>query len=140
MSAESNKALIRRIYEEFWGQKNLAVADELVHTGHDNRPPGSLPEFPDGLDGFKQVAQAYHTAFPDLQVSIVEQVAEGNAVATYWTAHGTNTGSLFGKPATNKAATFAGMSLDHVADGKIVNSWTHFDQLGMLQQLGVLPS
>ena len=140
MSTEDNKALIRRIFQEFWDQKNLAVADELVETNHTNHSPGSHPELPSDLEGFKEIARAYFTAFPDLRVTIVEQVAEGNTVVTHWTAQGTNTGSLFGMPATNKAAIFTGITIDRIAGGKLVESWTQFDHLGMYQQLGLLPS
>lgn len=138
MSAEDNKALVRRIFQEFWDQKNLAIADELVETNHTNHTPGDRPGLPSGLEGFKQLAIAYLTAFPDLQVTIVEQVAEENTVVTHWTAQGTNTGSLFGTPATNKIATVVGITINRIAGGKIVESWTQFDHLGMYQQLGVL--
>lgn len=77
MSAENNKALIRRVYQEVWGQKNLAVADELVETKRNGHTPGSRSDFLSGLGEFKQLAQAYFAAFPDLQVFIVEQVAGG---------------------------------------------------------------
>jgi SnoaL-like polyketide cyclase len=70
--------------------------------------------------------------------AIEDQVAEGDTVVTRWTTHGTNTGSLFGKPATNKPATITGITIDHIVGGKIVETWTNFDALGMLQQLGAV--
>jgi len=72
--------------------------------------------------------------------AIEDQVAEGDTVVTLWTTHGTNTGSLFGMPATNKPATITGITIDHIVGGKIVETWTNFDALGMLQQLGVVPA
>ena len=140
MSAEDNKALVGRAFQEFWVQRNLAIAEELFATNHVDHVHSRPPEVATGPEGLKQSAMAYFTAFPDLLVAIVEQVADENTVVTHWTAQGTNTGSLFGMPATNKAATFTGITIDRVAGGKIVESWSHFDNLGMFQQLGVLPS
>ena len=140
MSTQDNKALARRFFEEFWDQKNLAVADELLAANHVDHTPGSPPGLPPGPEGFKQFASAYFTAFPDIRITIEDQVAEGDRVVTRWKAQGTNTGSLFGMPATNKSATITGITIDRVASGKIVETWTNFDNIGMLQQLGVIPS
>jgi steroid delta-isomerase-like uncharacterized protein len=139
MSAEDNKVLSRRLFQEFWDQKHLAVADELLAANHVDHTPGSPPELPPGPAGIKQFASLYFTAFPDIRVTIEDQVAEGDRVVTRWRAHGTNTGSLFGMPATNQSATITGITIDRIAGGKIVETWTNFDNLGMLQQLGVLP-
>lgn len=109
MSAEDNKARVRRFFEEFWNQKNLAVADDFIAATHVDHTPGSPPGLPPGPAGFKQFGSLYFTAFPDLRVIIEDQVAEGEMVVTRWTTHGTNTGSLFGMPATNKSATITGL-------------------------------
>ncbi len=140
MSTEDNKALSRRLFQEFWDQKNLAVADELLAANYVDHTPGHPPGLPPGPEGFKQFASLYFTALPDIRLTIEDQVAEGDKVVTRWTSHGTNTGSLFGMPATNKSATFTGITIDRIAGGKIVETWTNFDNLGMLQQLGVIPS
>jgi predicted ester cyclase len=139
MSVEDNKALVRRVFQEFWVQKNLAVSDELIAPNHRVHGPRSHVALPPGPEGHKQSGLAFFTAFPDLQSVIVEQVAEGDTVVTLWTTQGTHTGSMLGMPATNKVVTFSGITIDHIADGKIVESWTHFDNLGMLQQIGILP-
>ena len=140
MSTEDNKALIRRLFQEFWDQKNLAVADELLAATHVDHTPGSPPGLPPGPEGFKQFASVYFTAFPDLHITIDDMVAEGDTVVTRWTTRATNTGSLFGMPATNKSMTITGITIDRLASGKIVETWTNFDNLGMLQQLGVIPA
>src|SRR6266566_7237188 len=140
MSTEDNKALNRRLFQEFWDQKNLAVADELLAANHVDHTPGSPPGLPPGPEGFKQFASVYFTAFPDLRITIDDMVAEGDTVVTRWTAQGTNTGSLFGMPATNKSATVTGITIYRIAGGKIVETWTNFDGLGMMQQLGVVPA
>ncbi len=139
MSTQDNKALARRFFEEFWDQKNLAVADELMAANHVDHTPGSPPGLPPGPAGFKQFASVYFTAFPNLRITIDDQVAEGDTVVTRWTSHGTNTGSLFGMPATNKSSTVTGITISRIVGGKAVETWTNFDNLGMLQQLGVVP-
>lgn len=135
MSTEQNKALVRRFIEELWNQKHLAHVDVLVDINYIDHTSGNPP----GPESLKQFAEAYITAFPDLHTTIEDQVAEGDKVVTRWTSHGTNTGSFFGHPATGKSATIAGMSIDRIAGGKIVESWDAIDQLGMLQQLEMIP-
>jgi steroid delta-isomerase-like uncharacterized protein len=139
MSTEQNKALARRFIEEIWNQKNLAAAKELMAATYVFHTPGSPPGLPPGPEGFQQFASAFFTAFPDVHTSIEDQLAERDKVVTRWTSRGTNTGSLFGMPATGKSATITGITIDRIADGKIVESWDELDQLGMLQQLGVIP-
>jgi steroid delta-isomerase-like uncharacterized protein len=139
MSTEQNKALARRFIEEIWNQKNLALARELIAATYVFHTPGSPPGLPPGPEGFHQFASAFLTAFPDVHTSIEDQLAEGDKVVTRWTSRGTNTGSLFGMPTTGKSATITGITIDRFAEGKIVESWDELDQLGMLQQLGVIP-
>lgn len=139
MSTEQNKALAFRFIEEIWNQKNLAVAKELMAATYVFHTPGSPPGLPPGPEGFQQFASVFFAAFPDVHTSIEDQLAEGDKVVTRWTSRGTNTGSLFGVSATGKSATITGITIDRIADGKIVESWDELDQLGMLQQLGVIP-
>ncbi len=140
MSTEQNKAFARRFIEEIWNQKNLAVAKELIAATYVFHTPGSPRGLPLGPEGFQQFASAFLTAFPDVHTSIEDQLAEGDKVVTRWTSRGTNTGSLFGMPTTGKSATITGITIDRIAEGKLVESWDELDQLGMLQQLGVIPA
>jgi steroid delta-isomerase-like uncharacterized protein len=140
MSTETNKSIVRRIFEEAFGQGNLAVLDEIIAPDQVNGGPGALPGMPSGPEGSKMLISAYRNAFPDLHFTIDEQVAEGNTVVTRWTAHGTHNGEFAGIPPTGKSATVVGMGVDRIENGKIVESWGLFDQFGMLQQLGVSPA
>jgi steroid delta-isomerase-like uncharacterized protein len=140
MSTESNKAIIRRFFEEAFNQGNLAVLDEIIAPNQVNGGPGALPGMPSGPEGAKALITTYRNAFPDLRFTIDEQVAEGNTVMTRWTAHGTHNGELAGIPATGRPATVVGVGVDRVENGKVVDSWGIFDQSGMLQQLGVIPA
>src|SRR5258708_8897709 len=138
--SEQNKALARRAMEEVWNQGKLTVIDELVAsnaTYHDANVPGGKFTGPEGV---KQFVQIYRNAFPDVRITIEDQIAEGDKVVTRWTAVGTHKGELMGIPATGKQATVTGISVGHVVNGKFVEIWTNFDALGMLQQLGVIPT
>lgn len=140
MSTEDNKTLSRRLFQEFWDQKNLAVADELMAANHVDHTPGSPPGLPPGPEGLKQFASVYFTAFPDLRITIEEMVAEGDKVVTRWATRATHKGDLMGIPPTGKQLTITGISIDRIAGGKIAETWTNFDALGMLQQVGVVPA
>ncbi len=137
MSTEENKALSRRLIEEVWNQGNLAVIDELTapnYVDHDPTRPIHGPE------GMKQFVSMYLTAYPDTHFTIEDQIAEGDRVVTRWTARGTHKGPLMGIPPTGKQVTVAGISIDRVVNGKLVEDWSSYDALGMMQQLGVVPA
>ena len=134
---EDNKRVTRRAIEEMFGGGKLELADEIFASewvGHDV----AMPEPSRGRDGVRQVVQGYRTAFPDLNLTVDEQIAEGDRVCTRWTARGTHGGEFFGAPATNKQATVTGMTIDRVRDGQIVESRTNWDALGLMQQLGLV--
>ena len=140
MLSETNKTVSRRFFDEVFGKGKLNVLDEIIATDHVNTGPGALPELPTGPEGAKQLVTLYRNAFPDLHFTIDEQIAEGDKVVTRWTADGTNKGELLGMPATGKSSTVTGIVVDRIANGKIAESWGIFDQFGMMQQLGVIPT
>ncbi len=146
MSAESNKSLSRRFMEEGFGRGNLKVVDEIFAANHTNHGPGALPGSAKGPEGVKQLVTYYRNAFPDTQFTVDEQVAEGDRVVTRWTAHGTQKGEMPGVsgmpgiPVTGRPVTISGVTIDRFVNGKIVESWGLFDQLGMIQQLGLMPN
>ena len=138
MSAESNKALSRRLLEEAFNVGNIDVIDELVTTDFVNHD-AALPEAMVGPDAAKATISGYRSAFPDLRITIEEQIADEQGVATRWSAKGTHEGDLMGMAPTGKQATVTGITIDRIVDGRIAESWTNWDTLGMLQQLGVVP-
>jgi len=140
MLTETNKTVSRRFFDEVFGKGKLAVADELIAKDHVNSGPGTLPGLPTGPEGTKQFVTMYRNAFPDVHFTIDEQIAEGDKVVTRWTGHGTHQGELMGIPATGKSSTVTGIVVDRLANGKIAESWGIFDQFGMMQQLGVIPT
>ena len=140
MLTETNKTVSRRFFEEVFGQGKLNVLDEIIAKDHVNRGPNTLPELPTGPEGAKQIVTMYRNAFPDFRVTVDEQIAEGDTVVTRWTANGTHKGELVGIPATGKSSTVTGVSVDKIVNGKVAESWVIFDQFGMMQQLGVIPT
>lgn len=136
MSAEDNKTLVRRVYEESINRRNLKVIDELIDPNYVDHIPGSPVQ---GIEGLQQAISTYLTAFPDLQMTIEDLIAEGDEVAARFTIRGTHTGELMGIPPTGRQVTVSALHILRVANGKIVEEWQNSDDLGMMQQLGVIP-
>jgi ketosteroid isomerase-like protein len=136
MSAEANKAVVRRYLEESTGGR-VAHLDEVLAPTYRSTLPGWPPL---DREGDKQMVQAFYAGFPDLRPSIEEQLAEGDRVATRVTWRGTHTGTFQGIPPTGRAVTMAVLRLDRIEGGRIAESWAQFDALGVMQQLGVLPA
>jgi steroid delta-isomerase-like uncharacterized protein len=135
MSAEEGKAITRRAYEAI-NQKNLDALDEIVASDIIDRDPapGQAP----GLEGVKQYFSSLHTAFPDVQMNIEDLIAEGDKVVARVTVGGTHQGEFMGIDPTGNQVTITGIDILRIADGKIVERWGKFDDLSMMQQLGVI--
>ena len=128
MSSEANKALARRIVEEMWNTKNLKVVEEVYS-----------PEFGDGHEATKQFVTAHLTVFPDLHITIQDQIAENDLVATRYVMRGTHQAEFANIPPTGNPFTVTGIEMHRFADGKLIDLWNVVDLLGMLQQLGAIP-
>ena len=139
MSAEENKRISRRVAEEVFSRGKVDLVDELVAENFVNHDPAAPPDLPPGREGLKALARFYKSAFPDAQITVEDQVAEGDRVVTRYSARGTHEGDFAGMPATGKQVTGTGITIDRIEGGKIVESWNQFDQLGLLQQLGGVP-
>ena len=137
--SEENKALSRRSMEELFNMGNLDAADEFIAQDHVHHDP-TMPEEGHGPEDFKQFASMYRSAFPDVHIEIEDQIAEGDKVVSRWVARGTHEGDLMGITPTGNRVTTAGMTIDRIADGKIAETWDNYDAMGMMQQLGVIPS
>ncbi|MGH2385045.1 MAG: ester cyclase [Candidatus Limnocylindria bacterium] len=136
--SERNKLVSRTLIEEVWNRGNFALVDELVSP--DFRGHSSSPDMDTrGVDGYREYHRGLRAAFPDLRYTIEDQVAEGDKVVTRWTARGTHQGAFAGIPATGRSGTISGVTTDRIVDGQSVECWTSLDELGLLQQLGVVP-
>ena len=138
MSTEQNKTLVRRWFEAF-SSGDLAAVDDLWAADVVDHSP-AVPNQAPGREGIKQIVTSFRAAYPDLAFTVEDLIADGDKVASRWTAHGTNTGAFMGMPPTGKQVTIAGMLIVRVAGGTMVESWVNFDALGMMQQLGVIPT
>lgn len=134
--SEQNKAAARAVFE-VWSSGELERLDELVAPNvvhHDPYDPHGFQ----GLEGMKKTIEINRTAFPDLQMTIEDQVADEDKVATRWSASMTHRGELMGAPPTGRRATLTGITIDRFEAGKIVEAWRNMDTLGLLQGIGAL--
>ena len=134
--SEENKALVRR-QEELFSGGNLDVADEIYapdYVGHDP----SNPEDVRGLEAAKRAASDYRQAFPDLRVTVEDLIAEGDRVAARLRFRGTHLGELDGIAPTGRRVDCTGIVVSRIEEGRIAEDWANFDDLGMMQQLGVI--
>jgi steroid delta-isomerase-like uncharacterized protein len=138
MSTEQNKQVVRRAFDEFINKKNLAAAAEYLAPDYVGHFTGAPPV--QGIAAFQQYLTMWNTAMPDSRVTIEDVVAEGDSLAVRVTYRGTHTGPLMNIPPTGKSVTISGINVFRFADGKAAEQWANVDDLGMLQQLGVIPA
>ena len=138
MSTEQYKTAIRRFVQQGFNQQDFAEYD--VFYGTELTDHGLPPNMPSGLEGRKMFMSAFFAAFPDLLATIEDIIASDDRAALRWSATGTHTGELMGIPPTSKSVTVTGIVIYRFEGGKAVEHWEVFDQMGMMQQLGVIPS
>ena len=137
MATEENKAKLRRIFEECFNEGNLATADELVAPDSRDTSPGIPPGVPTtGPDGLKSIVSQLRSAFPDLQVSIDEMIAEGDTVVARTTFTGTHRGNFQGISPTGQRVSFGTVDIVRLRNGQIASHYGLQDGLGLLQQVG----
>jgi predicted ester cyclase len=138
---EENKRIVRRWIEDLWNEKGdecLCVADEVISPDYKVHDPGS-PWREGGVEGEKQTFKKYRDIFPDLKYTIEDMIEEGDRVAFRHTVVCSHLGEGLGDPPippTGKKVEVSGISIVRIVGGKIVEHWIHWDNLGLLQQLG----
>jgi steroid delta-isomerase-like uncharacterized protein len=134
VTTEGNKSLLQRYIEEM-NKGNESYLDEYFAANYIyHGPAGEL-----NVEGFKAVHHMFLSAFPDAIASIEDMIAVGDKVATRWKIRGNHLGELQGMAPTGKEITITGIIITRVENGKVVEEWEAFDQLSMMQQLGVIP-
>jgi steroid delta-isomerase-like uncharacterized protein len=141
MSEAENRALFERYFDQVANKDNLDLADEIFATDYQHHDPANPDPRPMiGSQAVKDHLTSLKGAFPDLIFDIDDIVAEGDGIVVRWTARGTNTGDYFGMPATGKPIEITGMNTWVTRDGKAIEGWVNRDDMGLLQQLGVIPT
>ncbi len=133
----SAPSLIRRIFDEAFNRGNLAVVDEVLAPDHHARI--AIGGAPNGPQGLKLMIAIFRTAFPDLQCTVEDEIVEGDKFAVCWSIHGTHRGMFLSNPPTGKQVDVLGIIFGRTENGLIIEDWTLTDQLGILQQLGIVP-
>jgi steroid delta-isomerase-like uncharacterized protein len=138
MTSEQNKAVVRRAFEEPW-KGNLNVVDEVIATKYVGYDPAN-PEPLRGPAGVKEFISMYRAAFPDARITVEQQLAEGDLVATRWSGRGTHEGELLGVEPTGKQVTVSGLTISKLENGKIIEEFQNWDTFGLMKQLGAVPA
>jgi steroid delta-isomerase-like uncharacterized protein len=136
MSVENINA-IRRLFDEAWGQGKLELIDELCADSFIDHDPllGDADR-----EGLKARIGVYRAAFPDLEFTIEEVFAAGDRVVARWSGVGTFENEIMGQPPTGKKGSpVTGTTIDRFEDGKIVETWTQWDTLRLLKNIGAVP-
>jgi steroid delta-isomerase-like uncharacterized protein len=138
MSTEDNKALVRQLVEQVFGQGNISQVDELVAPDFLERE--ALPAgIPGGREGLKQLTATLRSAFPDFKARIDDILADGDKVVVRQTWTGTHKGEFMGIPPTGRNISVEVIDIIRLADGKFVEHWGVMDAMAMMQQLGAVP-
>jgi predicted ester cyclase len=136
--SDENKDVALRLIEGVINAHNVARCDDLYapdYVAH-SLPPGFSPD----REGIKQYHAQYFQAFPDMHLTVEWMIAEGDWVALRYTGTGTHQGDLLGIPPTGKQVVASAVLTLRIVDSMIVEDWLDGDKLGLLQQLGVIPS
>jgi steroid delta-isomerase-like uncharacterized protein len=138
MTTDQNKSTVRRLVEDGFNKHNLKFLDEIFSKDAISHDP-SQPNLGRGPEGARESMQVYTTAFPDSKIIIEREIAEGEYVVQHLRASGTHSGPLGNIPATGKKTNVTGVITSKLQDGKVVETWSLWDQLTLMQQLGVVP-
>lgn len=137
MLNNQTNSLLRQLLENAFNQGAFAVVDEVL-------APGSVTHtaawgVPPNREGLKRLIALFRSAFPDLQCTVEDEIRSGDKLAAHWTMRGTHTGAFLGHLPTNRPFVVRAMSFARIENGQIAENWMLFDQMSILQQLGIVP-
>ena len=136
--ASENQAVVRRLYEQVWNKRRLEVVDEVISPSHALHDP-HFHATSIGPAAYKSRVERFLAAFPDLRLTIEDMITEKDKVVASWSISGTHQRDYEGIAPTHKKISFDGITIHHLANGKIMDSYVSSDTLGLMQQLGVVP-
>src|SRR5215469_1789195 len=134
-----NKSIVRRLFEEVWNMRRLEVAGELISPSH----AVQVREFVGsgiGPEAYVRNLTHYVTAFPDLKLTVLDLIAENDKVVVCWNMSGTHQGEFCGIAPTGKKFSVDGITINQLANGKIMDSYVSWDVWGLMQQRGAIPA
>ena len=134
---EENKVIFKRYVEEVGNEGNLDLVDEIFSYYAAHQPNGSVLER--GPEDVKRFMGEFRSAFPDIHSTIEDQIAEADKVVTRWRIRGTHQGEFRGIAPTGEEMEINGIGIFRFSEGKVVESWDNFGQLGVMRQLGGVP-
>lgn len=138
MTNEKYLELVRQLFEDAFNAGNMALVDEAVAPNYVDHSTFAAPA--PGVEGFKLRITNLRKTFPDGTFTVDEIFAHADKVVFRWTFRGKDTGGFMGREPTQRSVTVAGINIERLAEGKIVEHWSAPDNLGMLQQLGIVPT
>ena len=139
MDLAESKALVRRYYDEVLTGSDRQLLARLLDPSFVSHVSGGPDAGPDaGAEAYAAAVDATHAAFPDLVVTVHDQVAEDDKVVTRWSATGTHAGDFAGVPATGRPVAVSGIHIHRVRGGRLIEHWEELNLLGVLRQIGVL--
>jgi steroid delta-isomerase-like uncharacterized protein len=135
---KANKAILKRFWDEGFNQVDANAVSEFVAADYHNHDMAAGEQ--NGIEGLLQFMRLTHAAFPDMRVIADKIVAEGDIVVTRWSVTGTHNGEFMGVPPTGRPITITGLAMHRIENGKIKEGWNNWDALGLLKQVGALPT
>ncbi|WP_201981959.1 ester cyclase [Hymenobacter rubidus] len=135
---EQNNAVCREFFESAWNTGNVR-ADLVTADAMDHSFVGGKAKSEPGVASFQGIVGMFRHAMPDIHLTILDEIYAADKVVHRWSLTGTDTGGVMGMPPSGKSLTFTGTTTARMADGKIAERWANVDELGLLQQLGVVP-
>lgn len=137
METAENKAVVRRIFLEVMSTGDLGVLDALYDPAFVAHNPGGRDA---DLTATRRAIETLHRVFPDTRYTIEDMLADEDRVATRFTRTGTHLGPFRGLPSTGRRVTVTGITIHRLRAGKVIEGWLNFDDLGVMQQLGLVPN
>jgi steroid delta-isomerase-like uncharacterized protein len=142
LSPEENNKVAVEFFDRAWNKGDFSAVDELIHPqADDHSTVGGAAHTEKGIESFRQIVGMFRSAMPDIKLTILDEIYAGDKVVHRWVLNGTHTATpIMGVPAQNKPIAMSGTTTVRMQDGKIAERWANVDELGLLQQLGVVPS
>ncbi|HEY7307058.1 MAG TPA: ester cyclase [Bryobacteraceae bacterium] len=134
--SDENKTIARKLLEDAWNGGQLEALDTLV-SGNCRFHDPVFPSMAPGVDGLRRHIRMCRNAFPDLKYTIDDMIAERNEVVVHWTMRGTQRQSFLGMAPSNRTASISGTTINRIDDRKIVEQWSDWNLLSLLEQLGL---